>query len=124
MDPNVEPWLYPLFYPYGSHGWHRDMLRKDDKRRVTQAAYVKYKIAVRESFNLIIRGRRLFQQYVVDSYFKIEKDHIEFCKLNQAALRVASYNGITDYLDKRTNNNENIRVGKVVILLSTFTSSP
>ncbi|XP_024876498.1 uncharacterized protein LOC112457579 [Temnothorax curvispinosus] len=22
MDPNVEPWIYPLFYPYGTQGWH------------------------------------------------------------------------------------------------------
>ncbi|KMQ85125.1 hypothetical protein RF55_16504 [Lasius niger] len=20
MDPNVEPWIYPLFYPYGTRG--------------------------------------------------------------------------------------------------------
>ncbi|XP_071582532.1 uncharacterized protein, partial [Temnothorax nylanderi] len=30
MDPNVEPWIYPLYYPYGNQGWHgspRNMLQ-------------------------------------------------------------------------------------------------
>lgn len=22
MDPNVEPWIYPMYYPYGTQGWH------------------------------------------------------------------------------------------------------
>ncbi|XP_058805583.1 uncharacterized protein LOC131672400 [Phymastichus coffea] len=40
MDPNVEPWIYPLFYPYGSRGWHRNLERikvndNDSSRRVT-----------------------------------------------------------------------------------------
>ena len=25
MDPNVEPWTYPLFYPHGSQGWQKNM---------------------------------------------------------------------------------------------------
>ncbi|KAF7845680.1 hypothetical protein BT93_L1265 [Corymbia citriodora subsp. variegata] len=28
MDPNVEPMIYPLFYPYGSRGWHRNIRRR------------------------------------------------------------------------------------------------
>ena len=123
MDPNVEPWIYPLFYPHGSQGWHRNMQRKDGKR-VSRAAYIKHKIAVRNDFNPIIRGRRLFQQYVVDSYVKIEKDHNEYCKSHLSEIRVASYKGVMDYLDKKTNNNENIIVGKIQILPSTFVGSP
>ena len=25
MNPNVEPWTYPLFYQFGTQGWHQDM---------------------------------------------------------------------------------------------------
>jgi len=28
MDPNVEPWVYPLFYPYGTQGWHHMTFNK------------------------------------------------------------------------------------------------
>ncbi|XP_018368319.1 PREDICTED: uncharacterized protein LOC108764532, partial [Trachymyrmex cornetzi] len=27
MDPNVEPWIYPLYYPYGNQGSPRNMLQ-------------------------------------------------------------------------------------------------
>ena len=124
MDPNVEPWIYPLFFPHGTRGWHRDMLRNDGKSRVSRAAYVKYKIAIRDDVNAIIRGRRLLKQYLVDSYVKIERNRIEYCKTHQANLRVASYKGVMDYLEKKTNNNDNARVGKILILPSTFIGSP
>lgn len=48
MDPNVEPWIYPLFYPNGTRGWHKDMYRQDGRKRVSRAAHIKYKIAVRD----------------------------------------------------------------------------
>ena len=32
MDPNVEPWIYPLFYPHGNKGWHQDIIKKKFKQ--------------------------------------------------------------------------------------------
>lgn len=125
MDPNVEPWIYPLYHPTGSQGWHRDLMRTDGQKRVSRAKYIKYKFALRDGeFNPFILGRRLFQQYLVDSYVKVERDRIEYCKSHQTQLRVASYNGLKNYLNNRTNTNENLRVGKTVILPSTFIGSP
>ncbi|XP_044591984.1 uncharacterized protein LOC123270112 [Cotesia glomerata] len=75
MDPNTEPWVYPLFYPYGNQGWHDSIpYIKKTTRRVTRADYYKYKLAIRDEFNVFLMGRRLTQQWVVDSYVKIEKD--------------------------------------------------
>ncbi|XP_058809674.1 uncharacterized protein LOC131674878 [Phymastichus coffea] len=104
MDPNVEPWIYPLFYPYGSRGWHRNLERikmnnDDPSRRVTRLAYTKFKIAVRRNvFNAILLGRRLFQQWVVDSYVKIKKDRIQWCKDHQREIKADTYQGLHDYL--------------------------
>ncbi|KAL7290846.1 hypothetical protein TKK_0015580 [Trichogramma kaykai] len=124
MDPNVEPWIYPLFYPTGERGWHRDIMQTNMEKRVSRGAYIKYKIAIRNNvFNPYIHGRRLFQQFLVDSYVKIEKDRIEYCKSHQLELRIASYKGLMDHLNKRSNN-DNLRIGKVVILPSTFIGSP
>ena len=39
-------------------------------------------------------------------------------------LRVASYQGLMNYLNNRADANENMRVGKIVILPSTFIGSP
>jgi len=70
MDPNVEPWIYPLYYPYGNQGWCNNLQRIDNNKRISRAAYVKYQIAIRDNFNIFIMGRRLFQQWLVDSYVK------------------------------------------------------
>ena len=78
MDPNVEPMVYPLFYPHGSQGWHKNIMKKnsnlsvevDDEnndqferrnRRVTRSYYIKYRISVKpDTFNAFLLGHRLF----------------------------------------------------------------
>ena len=30
MDPNV---VYPLFYPHGSQGWHKNIIKKKKKKK-------------------------------------------------------------------------------------------
>ena len=57
MNPNVEPMVYPLFYPHGSQGWHKNIAKINNRtfvvdnddaqgeqsnRRVTRGSYVKY----------------------------------------------------------------------------------
>ena len=124
MDPNIEPWIYPLFYSHGTRGWHRDIPLVNSTDKVTRMAYIKYRMAVRDQdFNLFIRGRRLFQQWVVDNYVKIEKDRIMFSKNNQHKLRVESYTGLYNYLNKTAEDN-NYSLGKVTVLPSSFTGSP
>ncbi|KMQ89447.1 hypothetical protein RF55_10925 [Lasius niger] len=123
MDPNVEPWIYPLFYPYGTQGWHRYLTKINSDRRITRGQYIKYRMAIRDEFNVFLLGRRLFQQWLVDSYVKMEKDRIDYCKNHQKELRSETYQGLRDYL-QTTANNLNGRIGKMVILPSTFTGSP
>jgi len=123
MDPNVEPWIYLLFYPYGTSGWHRDLTKLNSHRRITRGQYIKYRMAIRDEFNVFLLERRLFQQWLVDSYAKMEKDRIDYCKNHQKELRTETYQGLRDYL-QTTANNLNGRIGKMVILPSTFIGSP
>ncbi|XP_043464096.1 uncharacterized protein LOC122499686 [Leptopilina heterotoma] len=126
MDPNVEPWVYPLFYPFGTRGWDKDIMRTTDKRprRVTRSAYIKFRLAIRNNeFNTFNLGRRLFQQWVVDNYVKIEKDRTEYCKSNQTKLRVETYQGLFDFM-QNTANSVDGRIGKMIVLPSTFIGSP
>ncbi|XP_058805595.1 uncharacterized protein LOC131672409 [Phymastichus coffea] len=81
-------------------------------------------MAIRQDeFNSILLGRRLFQQWVVDSYVKIEKDRIQWCKDHQRELKADTYQGLHDYLQNSAND-INGEVGKTVILPSTFLGSP
>jgi len=71
-------------------------------------------------------GRRLFQQWFVDSYVKIEKDRINFCKQNQKQLRAETYQELIDidnYLANAANNND-AHIGKMIIFPLTFVGSP
>lgn len=58
MDPNVEPWIYPLFYPYGTQGWHRHLKKLNSDRRITKGQYVKYRMTIRDEFNVFLLERR------------------------------------------------------------------
>lgn len=78
-------------------------------------------MAIRDTeFNPFIRGRRLFQQWLVDNYVKVERDRIEYCKNNQKKLRAETYKNLQESLQQRAN----ARVGKIVILPSSFIGSP
>ncbi|XP_043463102.1 uncharacterized protein LOC122501545 [Leptopilina heterotoma] len=123
MDANVEPWTYPLFYPYGNRGWHDSIEMVGNKRRVTRNAYIKYRMAIRNNTNYILMGRRLFQQWTVDNYVKIEKDRMTFLRNNQKQLRADTYEGLLNHLEQRATD-ANCRVGKVVILPSSYIGSP
>lgn len=123
MDSNVEPWIYPLFYPFGTRGWHQSIPCTKKHKRVTRACYTKYRMAIRDETNVILMGRRLFQQWLVDSYVKIEKDRTSFCRLNQKKLRAESYQGLIDHLEKISQLNHQ-SIGKMFILPSTFQGCP
>ena len=98
MDPNMEPMVYPLFYSHGSQGWHTNIakisnrtfvLDNDDPHgeqsnlRVTREFYVKNRIGIRsDTLNGFLLGRRLFQQWIVNGYVKIERDRIEYIRRN------------------------------------------
>lgn len=69
MDPNVDPRIYPLFYPYGTQGCHRNIPQIGRKARVSPGEYIKFRLALRANeFNGFLLGRRLFQQWIVDNY--------------------------------------------------------
>ena len=125
MDPNVEPMLYPLIISNRTFVVDNDDPQgEQSNRRVTRGSYVKYRIGIRsDPYNTFLLGRRLFQQWIVDSYVKIERDHIEYIRRNQKQLRMESYQGLVDHLNN-TANDINFQVGKIVILPSTFDGSP
>ncbi|XP_076058585.1 uncharacterized protein LOC143035603 [Oratosquilla oratoria] len=80
-----------------------------------------YHLAIRGGFSPIHSGGKLFQQYIVDAYVKVEGCRLKFIAENQAQLRVAMYSGLMDHLAR---NNENKDPGVPVILPSSFTGSP
>jgi hypothetical protein len=78
---------------------------------------------IRNSFDPCLNLRKLNQQFFVDAWTKIESSRLYFIKKNQANLRTEMYRGLMDYIHNNKIN-ENISIGKMVILPSSFIGDP
>ena len=72
--------------------------------------------------SLIHLGGRLFQQYLVDMYIKLEQTRLDFYRLNQKKIRCELYQGIYDCV--RSEENRAKEVGKRIVLPASFIGGP
>jgi PIF1-like helicase/Helitron helicase-like domain at N-terminus/Helicase len=119
-----DPLLYPLFFPQGTFGWHFDFRNPQTNEPVTLRDYTTFHLMVRDiknnpQNNPLHLGGRLFQQWVVDQYCKIETNNLNWIRTQQTTLRADSYANVRTAL-----NNGEEWVGKRIILPATFPGSP
>uniref|UniRef100_K3ZCL8 ATP-dependent DNA helicase n=1 Tax=Setaria italica TaxID=4555 RepID=K3ZCL8_SETIT len=137
---------YPLFFPRGELGWHADIpkvgITTEDVKKaranqnnknndpdssgrmwVTMREYYCYKFHVRANiFNPILYGGRLFQQFAVDTYIKIESSRLDFIWNHQKEIRVDLYQGLLDSIHAGQDRGD--AVGKRTVLSSSFIGGP
>ncbi|PWZ33301.1 ATP-dependent DNA helicase PIF1 [Zea mays] len=140
---------YPLFFPRGELGWHANIpkvgvsMDEVDAYRATHRAnnsndedaespthlcvsvrdYYCYKFQIRPGvFNPILHGKRLFQQFAVDTYIKIESSRLDFIRKNQDRLRADLYQGLVDSMLDGDIRAE--KVGKRTVLSTSFIGGP
>jgi hypothetical protein len=90
---------------------------------VTMREYYCYKFHTRPSiFNPILYGGRLFQQFVVDTYIKIESSRLDYIWNHQKEIRADLYQGLLDSVQAGENKGDN--VGKRTVLASSFIGGP
>ena len=111
-----DPLLYVLMFPFGDKGWEL-------KCKCTQLQYYAYRLMMHSgnTFNIVHRMGRLFQQYIVDMYSKVEAARLLYIRCNQSKLHAEVYQGLTDAICTQDGNIDGIQIGKKVILLSSFT---
>ena len=85
--------------------------------------YYNYKLSVRQSYSSLFYGKKLFQQYGVDAYVKIEGQRLSFVRNNQNKLRSEQYDVLHEHVIN-LGNDHNVRPGRVVVLPSTYVGSP
>ena len=73
-------------------------------------------------FNPIFFGKRLFQQFAVDTYVKIESSRLDDIRNNQDSLRANLYQGLVDTLNAGEGRAD--VVGRRTILSTTFIGGP
>ena len=77
---------------------------------------------VRQNVSVLLRAKRLFQQFLVDAYCKIETERLQFLRREQTALRADCYQDLRDAILDSDGDPRN--VGRRVILPSTFIGGP
>ncbi|XP_065645689.1 uncharacterized protein LOC136076147 [Hydra vulgaris] len=97
MSANLDPMVYPLFFPRGD--------------------------AVRQFFSSLFYGKKLFQQYAVDAYVKIKGQRLAFIRNNQNKQRSKQYDALHEHVNN-LGNDHNVRPGRVVVLPLTYVGSP
>ena len=69
---------------------------------------------------IILKCRRLFHQYAVGMYVKVEMERLKFIKLNLAKLRSEEYIHLRDVINTDGNGQN---VGRITILPATYIGS-
>ena len=69
-------------------------------------------------FNTVLHGKRLFQQYTVDMYIKVESSRLDYIDRNQKEIRADLYQGVVDSIHAGERRAD--AVGKRTILPASF----
>ncbi|XP_078431367.1 uncharacterized protein LOC144703147 [Wolffia australiana] len=80
-----------------------------------------YYFMVRDSSRVLHLSGRLFQEYVVDAYAKVEESRLHWIRCNQVMLRASLYRGL---IDQVATDDVVVRAGRMIILPPSFTSGP
>lgn len=130
LDSSLDPLAYPCLFPNGDTGWHTEIVHNIastsrsnvSRKKVTMLQYTCFRLALRDHFSFLHHAQKLFLQWVVDMYVRIEGTRLHYIRSNQLALRSELYNNLTDFLELNPNGATNI--GRKVILPSSFSGSP
>ena len=117
IHPAYDALSYPLLFPDGRCGWSPTFKANTG---VTLKSFVQYMLQKRPEPNVLHRAGRLFQQYVVDQYLRVEHENLLFIRQHQAELRAECYQGIVDAMHE----DNGVRIGRRIVLPATFIGSP
>lgn len=108
---------------------HQD-IEKKKLRNITHVEFYAYRLAIRKNWSLIHRSRKLFLQYILDSYITVEGNRLEYAKTHQDELRAENYKELEKVIASRkqtseattseSTTNDEARAGHRVVLPSTF----
>ena len=67
-------------------------------------------------FSTLLYSNKLFHQYFVDAYIKIEANRLNWNKTNQKQLHDDQYKGLMDYIE----SNNTAPIGRITVLSASF----
>nr|XP_041631043.1 uncharacterized protein LOC121502160 [Drosophila kikkawai] len=119
---------YPLIFWQGEDGYHfnikmvNQVTGAETNKKVSSMNFYSYRLMIRQGeVNHILMCQRLFHQFAVDMYVKIETERLTYIRLNQRRLRSEEYIHLRDAINADGNVNN---VGRMTILPATYIGSP
>lgn len=98
---------------------------REQPHRLSQTRHCAYRIFPRATeFNIILRGGRLFQQYMVDMWASADQNRLNFLHCNQGKLRASLYSGLEDAVGSADRDIDLHELGRRFILPSSYTGGP
>ena len=82
---------FVLLFPLGENGWHLKIPHSKGKGDITAMEFYSFRLMVRSSISYLHLFGRLFHQYLVDMFAKIEQQRLNYIKFNQQKIRVDLY---------------------------------
>nr|GEY54823.1 DNA helicase [Tanacetum cinerariifolium] len=130
LHPCYMALQFPLLFVYGEEGYQKDMKlvnvpgqSTNKQRRVSMNMYYAYQIHDRVNhYNLLPRGGKLFQQYVVTAYCVVEQTRLDYIRQTQNDIRNEYLSGIYDAILRGDRNGSDL--GTRTILSASFTGGP
>nr|XP_025625385.1 uncharacterized protein LOC112717618 [Arachis hypogaea] len=131
FHPSYLALQYPLLFPYGEDGFRLGIATSDSisarptkkNKTITLRQFFAFRLQKRTGESpLILRSKRLFQQFLVDAYTIVESERLKFFRCKQPQLRVDKYKCLHESLIN--GDVDAARLGKRIILPSTFTGGP
>nr|GEX99088.1 hypothetical protein CTI12_AA123990 [Tanacetum cinerariifolium] len=130
LHPSYMALQYPLLFLYGEDGFHKKIAYHSNAGRlktkhgyVTMKEYYAYIIPQRHNHGTtLLKGGRLFQQYLVDAYTTIEEQRLKWTRNNQDTLRMDLYHNLYDAVTRGDTSEAGLV--KRIVLLKPFTCNP
>lgn len=94
--------------------------QRQRRERLTLTRYLAFRLFPRSNeFSTILRGGRLFQQYIVDLWAQADQQRLNYIRTHQADIRACLYSGLVDAVG--TGGDVDLHsVGQKVILPSSY----
>jgi Helitron helicase-like domain at N-terminus len=116
--PAYLPLHYVLLFPRGELGWSPTL-------GPSLMEFHSFRLFMRRAeYSTILRGGKLFQEYLVDAWATTEQNRLRYIRTNQDALRADVYQDLANVAGNNANDEINLNnLGQRVILPSSFSGS-
>lgn len=121
---------YPLLFPYGEDGYRLGIKKKNKsgkgkkkQKDISMRQFFAYRLQERkDEKHVLLRSKRLLQQFVVDAYTMIESNRLRYIRKNQPKFRSSNLQTVQNA--SAAGNNDLDNQGKKVVLPASFTGGP